>query len=256
MSTFEPDGWTVTTGDDGRQTYTKDLGLVQVVAEWDPSASLGTITVDDVRETRYATGIDTFRDAPGFWIAANLVADTAAAPLPVTGHIIGDIKVDPGNAELEADLDFTLDDGREIGLSLIDSQAFDLTSDLYKLDKYVWDEERDEVGEEEDDPYEGPDHGAYKEVLPHVTAEETLTLVETLTKRFGADRDAIDVSGGGSWIVVTGKDIVTGILGRQQEFDGAIGVKWRYTTDSRSIDRQCLKIEYYPKGQFQEKRSR
>ncbi|WP_158845550.1 hypothetical protein [Saccharothrix deserti] len=252
MSTFEPAGWTATTDKDGKETYTKEFGLVKVVAEWDPIASLGTIAVDDFR-TRCAAGIDAFRDASSFWIAANLVADTVAAPLPVSGNVIGGIKVDPGDF-LEAELDFTLDDGREIGVTIVDRQASDLTSGLYSLDKHVWEEQRDE--EDEDDPYEGPDHGAYKEVLPQVTAAETLAVVETLTSRFGVDRAAIHVSGGGTWIAVAGDDVVTGILRRQQEFDGAIDAKWRYATDTNGMDEPRLTIEYYPKGQYQQERSR
>lgn len=254
MSTFEAVDWAGSTGDDGKETYTKDLGLVKVVVQWDPIASLGAITVDGIEETRYVTGIDAFRDAPALWVAANLVADTAAAPLPVVGHIIGGIEVDTTGAALEAELDFTIDDGRQIGLSLIDRQAFDLMNDLSKIDEHVWDEERDE-DEDADDPYEGPDHGAYREVLPRVTAAETLALVETLTGRFGVARDAIDVSGGGTWIVVSGDATVTAILRRRPEFDGALGPKWRYTTDD-SVGDQCIKIQYYPKGQFEQEPGR
>lgn len=254
MSTFESTGWTVTT-DDGREIYTRERGLVKVVAAWDPIASLGTITVDDSRGARYTTGLDAFRDASAFWIAANLVADTAAAPLPVAGHVIGGIKVDPTGGVLEAELDFTLDDGREIFLSLIDRQAYDLMRGLSSLDEYVWEEHRAEE-EDEDDPYEGPDHGAYREVLPRVTAAETLTLLETLTGRFRIDRDAIAVSGGGSWIVVHGEDVVTAILRRQREFDDAIGAKWRSAVDRDVFGDQRLTIQYYPKGQFQEEPSR
>ncbi|CAM2875163.1 hypothetical protein SAXI111661_05835 [Saccharomonospora xinjiangensis] len=248
MSTFDAAGWTVATCGDGKETYTKKIGLARVVAEWDPIASLGSITVEDILGTRHVTGIDTFRDAPTFWIAANLAADTAAAPLPVAGHVIGAIKADPGDS-LEADLDLTIDDGREISLTLIDRQAYDLISELSKIDNYVWQEE---LEEEEDDPYEGPDHGNYTEVLPQVTAAETLALVDVLTNQFGIDRRAIAVSGGGAWIAVSGDDVVTGILRREQEFDTAIGAKWRFAT--RDAGEPCLTIQYHPKGQYQRSR--
>ncbi|WP_051773057.1 hypothetical protein [Saccharothrix sp. NRRL B-16314] len=249
MTTFEPAGWAATTGRDGKETYTRHVGMVNVVAEWDPAASLGVIRVDDGIGTRYAAGSDAFGDAHSFWIAAKLVADTAAAPLPVAGHVIGGIKVDPGDF-LEAELDLTLADGREIGLSVIDRQAFDLISDLHSVEKYVWAEQEDE-DEEDDDPYEGPDHGAYREVLPRVTAAETLALVEILTSRFDLGRDAVNVSGGGSWITISGDDAVSAVLAREQEFDGAIGAKWRYATGHDGFGEQRLTVQYYPRGEYQ-----
>lgn len=89
-------GWTVTTDAGGHERYLRKHDSVEVVAMWDPAEQLGTISVRSTYHgfTRFhADTAEAIRDPAAFWIAANLAADTAAAPLPDLETMEGDPEV-------------------------------------------------------------------------------------------------------------------------------------------------------------------
>lgn len=149
LTTFTAEnGWTVTTDAAGHEHYLRKHDAVEVVAVWDPAEQSGTISVRSTYQgfTRcHADTAEAIHDPAAFWIAANLAADTAAAPLPVLETMEGDPEVTEDAVPLEADLTFTTTTGRIVAVTVTDEQANNVEAGFYKIEKYVWSEQRDHL---------------------------------------------------------------------------------------------------------------
>lgn len=150
---------------------------------------------DDLRQLGERLG----RDLGPFWTAARMVVDVAAnlpsfragdespADSAVCGEVAGNVDAVAGcGAEPEAELTFTMTDGRSVTLILSDEQCWDLNSRIHSLSKYVWSEyeQEDEESEEESAAVELPDVSEI-EAGPD-TGHELITVLE---QRFGVTED-------------------------------------------------------------------
>lgn len=226
-------GWALSRHGD-QENYRKRLANgITVHARWD-----GTGTVEAYVEP---TGIGRtitssrkeFRDKEAFFTAAQLVVDMAAnlpsfrmgaethADHVLTGDVAGSVAAVPGSgARPEAELTFTLTDGRAITLVLDEDQAYDLTSSIHSLDKHVWSEQREEerppeIKAEVPDVSEieaGPD-----------TGHELMTVLE---QRFGVTQDFMLAHVDWSAVVVVGEPAVSTLLDRADELAEAIAPRW------------------------------
>ncbi|MDX3662178.1 hypothetical protein PV646_33160 [Streptomyces sp. ID05-26A] len=218
-----------------RESYRKRLANgVTVHARWD-----GTGTVEAYVEPAgigrtLTRSRKEFRDKEAFFIAARLVVDTVAnlpsfrmgaethADHVLTGEVAGSVGAMPGSGGLpEAELAFTLTDGRSITLILTEDQANDLTSSIYSLSKHVWSEQHEEeelapmVEAEVPDVSEvdaGPD-------TPH----ELMTVLE---EKFGVTRDFVLAHVDWSALVVVGEPAVSTLLDRADELAEAVAPRW------------------------------
>lgn len=225
-------GWALSRHGD-QEDYRKRLANgVTVHARWD-----GTGTVEAYVEPAgigrtITSSRKEFRDKEAFFTAARLVVDMAAnlpsfragaethAVHVLTGEVAGSVAAAPGSGALpDAELTFTLTDGRAITLVLGEDQAHDLASSIHSLDKHVWSEQREErppaTEAEVPDVSEvdaGPD-----------TAHELMTVLE---QRFGVTRDFMLAHVDWSAVVVVGEPAVSTLLDRADELAEAVAPRW------------------------------
>jgi hypothetical protein len=174
-----------------------------------------------------------FRDKEAFFTAAGLVVEMAAhlpsfrmgagshADHVLTGEVAGTVEAVPGSNGLpEAELTFTLTDGRSVTLILTEDQSHDLTSRISSLTKHVWSEQQEEEDEPEID-VEIPDVSEV-DAGPD-TAHELMTVLE---QRFGVTRDFMLAHVDWSAVVVVGEPAVSTLLDRADELAEAIAPRW------------------------------
>jgi hypothetical protein len=184
-----------------------------------------------------------FRDREDFFTAAGLVVEMAAhlpsfrmgaethAEHVLTGEVAGTVEAVPGSNEFpEAELTFTLTDGRSVTLILTEDQSHDLTSRISSLTKHVWSEQHPEEDEpEQDEPEEDQPETAAE--IPDVsevdagpdTAHELMTVLE---QRFGVTQDFMLAHVDWSAVVVVGEPAVSTLLDRADELAEAIAPRW------------------------------
>ncbi|MEY7970663.1 hypothetical protein AB8O38_01535 [Saccharomonospora xinjiangensis] len=143
------------------ENYRKRLANnVTVFAVWDNKSGKGSVNakVESPGIGRTLTSSRTdFGDKTAFWTAARCIVDMAAnlpslgtgsespAASAIASEVAGEVEAEPGsNGTPEAELTFTLVDGRSVTLIMSDEQAFDLCTRIYRLDKHVWSEQRDD----------------------------------------------------------------------------------------------------------------
>lgn len=235
------------------ENYRKRLAnRVTVTAIWENEPGIGRVDarVEPMGAGRTLTSCrKEFRDKEAFWTTATCVLELAAnlpslgwgnespADWVLSGHVAGAVGVEAGaGGTPEAELTFTLVDGRTVTLILTDEQAFDLTGRIYRLDTYVWSEERDddEDEEEEDDDADDEDEddeGADEDVADDVsevrsgpnTGHEVLTLLDG---RFGVPENQLMAHVDWSAIIVVGEPAVSSLIERGEELTAALAPHW------------------------------
>ncbi|MEV6231225.1 hypothetical protein AB0L88_25540 [Saccharopolyspora shandongensis] len=252
------------------ENYRKRLANnVTVTAIWENETSTGTVDarVETLGFGRTLTSSrKEFRDKEAFWTAARCVVEMAAN-LPSLGagsespadsdlceEVAGNVEAEPGTSGTpEAELTFTLVNGRTVTLILSDDQAFDVCERIYKLDKYVWSEERDEdeddeytEDEEEDDEraVDEDEDAADEEVSEHLvdeddedvevpdisdvqsgpdTGHDVVTLLES---RFGVTEDYLMAHVDWSALIVVGEPAVSSLISRGEELHAVLQPRW------------------------------
>jgi hypothetical protein len=212
---------------------------ITVYARWDGQERGGVIEacVEPTGIGRTLTSSrKEFRDKDDFWTAARLVVDMAAnlpsmrmgsstADSALVGEVAGTVEAIPGsNGVPEAELTFTLTDGRSVTLIMTEEQADDLTSSIYSLGKHVWSE------------YEDTDTGDTGDTVEHIevpdvaditagpdTGHELITLLE---QRFGVTEDFLMAHIDWSAVIVVGEPAVSTLLDRVEELTEAIAPRW------------------------------
>ncbi|GGU32939.1 hypothetical protein GCM10010178_26590 [Lentzea flava] len=217
---------------------------ITVYARWDGRERCGEIEarVDPTGIGRTLTSSrKVFRDKDDFWTAARLVVDMAAnlpsmrmgnespADSVLFGEVAGTVEAVPGsNGVPEAELTFTLTDGRSVTLIMSEEQADALTSSIYSLEKHVWSEYEDD---EDDDTYDPDDVEIEEQGVPDVsevdagpdTGHELITVLE---QRFGVTEDYLMAHIDWSAVIVVGEPAVSTLLDRADELTEAIAPRW------------------------------
>ncbi len=218
------------------ENYRKRLtNGVTVFADWENGAGRISVRVEPIGTGRTLTSSQRdFRNKGAFWTAARLVVDMAAnlpsfrtgdespADSVVCGEVAGNVDAIAGCGDgPEAELTFTLTDGRAVTLILTDEQCWDLTSRIHSLGKNVWSEydlEDDEAG---DDAVEVPDVSEV-EAGPD-TGHELITVLE---QRFGVSQDFMMAHTDWSALIVVGEPAIRTLLDRADELYEAVGPRW------------------------------
>jgi len=221
------------------KSYRKHLANgITVHARWD-----GTGTVEAYVEPagigrRLTRSRKEFRDEEAFFTAARLVVDMAAnlpsfrmgaethADHVLTSEVAGSVQASPGSGDVpEAELRFTLADGRSITLILDENQSEDLVSGIHSLSKHVWSEQHGE-------------RPVREAVVPDVslvdagpdTPHELMTVLE---EKFGVTRDHLLAFVDWSTLVVVGEPAVSDLVDRVEELTEAVAPRWFPATAER-----------------------
>ncbi|MFD4638926.1 hypothetical protein ACFWN2_16540 [Lentzea sp. NPDC058436] len=224
-------GWELSRHGD-QEHYRKRLANgVTVHARWD-----GTGTVEAYVEPAgigrtLTSSRKEFHDKEAFFTAARLVVDMSAnlpsfrmgaethADHVLTGEVAGSVDAMPGSGGVpEAELKFTLTDGRSVTLILTEDQSNDLTSSIHSLSKHVWSEQHEEQPQRE---AEVPDVSEV-EAGPD-TGHELMVVLE---QRFGVTQDFLLAHVDWSAVVVVGEPAVSTLLDRVDELTEAIAPRW------------------------------
>ncbi|MEV0701168.1 hypothetical protein AB0I53_25125 [Saccharopolyspora sp. NPDC050389] len=241
------------------ENYRKRLANnVTVTAIWENATGTGTVDarVETLGFGRTLTSSrKEFRDKEAFWTAARCVVEMAAN-LPSLGagsespadselfeEVAGNVEAEPGtNGTPEAELTFTLVNGRTVTLILSDDQAFDMCERIYKLDKYVWDEEREEDDEAEEDEGDEDTTDDETEEEDEDTADEDIEVpdisdvrsgpdtghdvVTLLEAQFGVTEDYLMAHVDWSALIVVGEPAVSSLISRGEELHAALQPRW------------------------------
>ncbi len=243
-------GWELTR-DGQREWYRKSLANgISVYGRWDGEAGVVEAGVDPAGVGRTLTSSrKDFRDKDAFFTAARLVVDMAAnlpsfrvgdetrAEHLLTGEVAGTVDAMPGASDFpEAELTFTLTDGRSVVLILTEEQADDLTTKIYSLSEHVWSEYHDEDFDEDGDTGENVREAAPEVVrqvveVPDVSEVDAGPdtgddLMKVLEQRFGVTRDFLLARFDWSAVVVVGEPAVSTLLDRADELAEAIAPHW------------------------------
>ncbi|WP_243769623.1 hypothetical protein [Amycolatopsis acidicola] len=216
---------------------------VTVTARWENGRGTVSAHVETFALGRELTRSRTeFTDKDAFWTAARCVLDMAAnlpslgaghespAESVLCGEVAGHVEAEPGtNGTPEAELTFTLTDGRSVTLIMSDEQADDLTSAIWRLDKHVWSEQRDE---DEDEDYEDEDDVVVDPAdVPEVgdvrstpdTGHDVATVLES---QFGVTEDFLMAHLDFSAMIVVGEPAVSTLIARGAELTSALAPRW------------------------------
>ncbi|MFI0463388.1 hypothetical protein ACH347_04845 [Saccharopolyspora sp. 5N102] len=254
------------------ENYRKRLANnVTVTAIWENETGTGTVDarVETLGLGRTLTSSrKEFRDKEAFWTAARCVVEMAAN-LPSLGagnesaadselfeEVAGNVEAEPGtNGTPEAELTFTLVNGRTVTLILSDDQAFDMCARIYKLDEHVWDEQRDEdeedefdededsadededaadedededAADEDEDDEDTPDEAVEVPDISDVrsgpdTGHDVVTLLEA---QFGVTEDHLMAHVDWSALIVVGEPAVSSLISRGEELHAALQPRW------------------------------
>lgn len=130
----------------------------------------------------------------------------------------------------EAELTFTLTDGRSVTLVVSEEQADDLNSRIYSLRKHVWseyDHDYDDEAEDEDEPDEEPVDVEIPDVSEVEAGPDTgHELITVLHQRFGISEDFLLAHVDWSAVIVVGEPAVGVLLDRADELYEAIAPRW------------------------------
>ncbi|SEQ79202.1 hypothetical protein SAMN05216188_105117 [Lentzea xinjiangensis] len=182
-----------------------------------------------------------FRDKDALFTAARLVVDMAAnlpslrmgrespADSVLSGEVAGAVEAVPGSGDVpEAELTFTLTDGRSVTLVMTEEQTDGMISSIHSIAKHVWsehhvEEDREDVREDVREPRDAevPDVGD-AEAGPD-TGHELMTVLE---QRFGVTRDHLLAWTDWTAVVVVGEPAVSGLLDRANELTRAVAPLW------------------------------
>jgi hypothetical protein len=234
LTTFTAvNGWTVTTDAAGHEHYLRKHDAVEVVAVWDPAEQSGTISVRSTYHgfTRFhADTAEAIRDPAAFWIAANLAADTAAAPLPVLETMEGDPEVTEDAVPLEANFTFTTTTGRIVAVTVTDEQASNVETGFYKIEKYVWSEQRDDhsTGEGDQEPEQDASGVDTEPAIPAGEPSTADALKTMLEARFGLPAHELVVRGDWQVFFIIGEERMRPLMEREDELVTAMGRYWRH----------------------------
>ncbi|USX56092.1 hypothetical protein [Lentzea sp. HUAS12] len=232
-------GWELSR-QDGEEHFRKCLANgVTVHATWGGTGTVEAYTEPAGIGRTIARGREEFRDREAFFTAARLVVDMAAnlpsfrmgaqthADHVLTGEVAGSVDAMPGSGAVpEAELRFTLTDGRSVTLILTEDQSHDLTSSIYSLSKHVWSEQHEEQHEEQREAV--PERVAEVPDVSEVEAgpDTGHELMLVLEQRFGVTQDFLLAHVDWSAVVVVGEPAVSTLLDRADELTEAIAPRW------------------------------
>jgi hypothetical protein len=228
------------------ENYRKRLANgVTVFARWDGEERSGVVEarVEPIGIGRTLThSRKDFSGKKDFFTAARLVVDMAAnlpsmrtgaespADSLVFGEVAGNVEAVPGsNGEPEAELTFTLTDGRTVELIMTEEQTDDLISSIYSISKHVWSEYHEEDEEDEDDEDDEEDVG--EQEVPDVSEIDASPdtgheLMVVLEERFGVTQDFVMAHVDWSAVIVVGEPAVSTLLDRAEELADAVAPGW------------------------------
>jgi hypothetical protein len=239
-------GWEFTQHGDIEKYRRRLANRVTVFATWENKAGSGTVEarVEPLGIGRTLTrSRKDFRDKEAFWTAAHCVVEMAAnlpsldagrespAESALFEKVAGNVEATPGATDApEAELTFTLVNGRTVTLILSDEQAFDLIGRIHQLDEHVWEQLRDEDDVEEDDEFiaddtediEVPDVSGVRSVPD--TEHDVATL---LGAQFGIAQAHLMSHVDGSALVVVGEPAVSSLIQRGDELRAALRPNWQ-----------------------------
>ncbi|ANZ34724.1 hypothetical protein BBK82_00155 [Lentzea guizhouensis] len=236
-------GWEFTRSD-SLERYRRQLtNGVTVGARWDVERQRGQVRayVQPAGSGRTLTSSrEEFRTEEAMWTAARMVLDMAAnlpsfrtgdespAQPVLFGDVAGDVEVKPGcGGEPDAELTFTLTDGRSVTVVLTEEQADAMESGIYSVRKHVWSEyDTDNDSTEEDE-----DEDEQEEPVPDVTGVDSgpdtgHELITVLEKRFGVTEDLLVAHVDWSAVIVVGEPAVSTLVERADELREAIAPRW------------------------------
>ncbi|MGW7535377.1 hypothetical protein [Amycolatopsis sp. NPDC054798] len=233
------------------EAYRKRLANnVTVAATWDDGLGTGRVEayVEPAGSGRtLSRSRKDFRDKEAFWTAAHSVAEMAAnlpslgqghespAETVLFGDVAGTVEAEPGSAGVpEAELTFTLLDGRSVTLRLTDEQAFDLCRRIERLEDHVWSEEREEA-----EPAAGPQTVAEVPDASEIqsgpdTGHDVVSLLDT---RFGVTEDCLMAHVDWSAVIVVGESAVSSLIERGDELIAAVRPRWQPAVVDRPGER-------------------
>ncbi|WP_116199663.1 hypothetical protein [Amycolatopsis circi] len=243
------DGWELARHDRVEDYRRRLANNITVTATWDNGLGIGRVEAyvepAGIGRTLSRSRKD-FRDKEAFWTAAHSVVEMAAnlpslgqghespAELVLFGDVAGTVEAEPGSAGVpEAELTFTLADGRSVALRMSDEQAFDLCRRIDRLEDHVWSEEREEV----------------EDALPEAAAEVPDTteiqsspdtghdVVALLGRQFGVGEDHLMARVDWSAVIVVGDPAVSSLIEQSDELATAIGPRWYPTVVDRPSER-------------------
>lgn len=246
------DGWELARHD-RVEAYRKRLANnVTVTATWDDGTGAGRVEayVEPAGSGRtLSRSRKDIRDKEAFWTAAHCVVEMAAnlpslsqgqespAELVLFGDVAGTVEAEPGSAGVpEAELTFTLTDGRSVALRMSDEQAFDLCRRIDRLEDHVWSEEREENESVEDSlpdaVAEVPDASGIQSSPD--TGHDVVVLLGT---RFGVAEDHLLANVDWSAVIVVGEPAVSSLIERGEELTAAVGPRWQPAVVERPGER-------------------
>ncbi|MCG3751827.1 MULTISPECIES: hypothetical protein [unclassified Amycolatopsis] len=245
----QADGWELARHD-RVEAYRKRLANnVTVTATWDDSVGTGRVEAyvepAGIGRTLSRSRKD-FRDKEAFWTAAHSVLEMAAnlpslgqgqespAELVLFGDVAGTVEAEPGSAGIpEAELTFTLTDGRSVALRLSDEQAFDLCRRIDRLDDHVWSAEREESADSfAETDAEVPDARGIQSSPD--TGHDVVALLGT---QFGVGEDHLLAHVDWSAVIVVGEPAVSSLIARGDELAAAVGPRWQPAVVDRPGER-------------------
>ncbi|GAA1033848.1 MULTISPECIES: hypothetical protein [Amycolatopsis] len=246
----QADGWELARHD-RVESYRKRLAnQVTVAATWDEGLGTGRVEAyvepAGIGRTLSQSRKD-FRDKEAFWTAAYSVVEMAAnlpslgqghespAELVLFGDVAGTVEAEPGSAGVpEAELTFTLADGRSVCLRLSDEQAFDLCRRIDRLEDHVWSEEREDDASEPlpETDAEVPDTSEIQSSPD--TGHDVVSLLDT---QFGVAEDHLLAHVDWSAVIVVGEPAVSSLIERSAELSAALGPRWYPTAVDRPGER-------------------
>lgn len=235
-------GWELTRSGSVERYRKRLANGVTVSARWDGEQRRGSVRarVEPAGIGRTLTSSrKEFRDQEAMWTAARLVVDMAAnlpsfrtgdespADSALSGEVAGNVDAIAGSGGgPEAELTFTLTDGRSVTLVVSEEQADDLNSRIYSLRKHVW-SEYDHDYNDEDEPDEEPEDVDIPDVSEVEAGPDTgHELITVLHQRFGISEDFLLAHVDWSAVIVVGEPAVGVLLDRADELYEAIAPRW------------------------------
>ncbi|MGW4400040.1 hypothetical protein ACWEHA_32530 [Amycolatopsis nivea] len=245
----QADGWELARHDRVEDYRKRLANNVTVTATWDDGAGSGVVEAyvepAGIGRTLSRSRKD-LRDKEAFWTTAHSVLEMAAnlpslgqgqespAELVLFGDVAGTVEAEPGSAGIpEAELTFTLTDGRSVALRLSDEQAFDLCRRIDRLEDHVWSAEREESADSlPETEAEVPDASGIQSSPD--TGHDVIALLGT---QFGVGEDHLLARVDWSAVIVVGEPAVSSLIGRGDELAAAVGPRWQPAVVDRPGER-------------------
>lgn len=234
------------------ENYRRSLANgVTIFAVWDGGVGTVAARVEPVGIGR-TLSTSRFRDRESFWSGARAVLEMAAnlpslasgrespAQSVFAAEVAGTVDAEPGCTGVpEAELTFTLVDGRTVTLIMSDEQAFDLCDRINALDSHVWFEQREDDEETAGEPVSAPvDDVDVPDVTEVRSAPDTgHDVITLLDKQFGVGQAHLMAHVDWSAVIVVGEPAVSALIERGDELRAAMAPRWDPAVANRPGER-------------------